>query len=345
MDLKDRSILVIGTGAVGGIIAASIARAGYKVETVCKHKDYVDIASGRGLKVSGIKKDFTQVVRSYTRIEDVKDTKDIVFLAVKATDLEDVANRMKHVLSDESLVVAVQNGIVEYGLASIVGKHRLVSCIVGWGATMNEPANMVMTSAGDIIIGSFDKTGEGRLKEIAALLEEVAPVKISSDIIGDRYSKLIINSCITSLGAVSGLYLGEMLNKRKARILFIEIMSEAMELAHIMKINVKPFGGKLDYYEFLRKKGWMASIGRHMTIRLIGFRFRRLKSSSLQSLQKGRVTEIDYLNGFIASNGRELGVPVPVNREIVRMIHEIEEGKRKITPHNFDDKVFDKYYH
>ncbi|HUS86967.1 MAG TPA: ketopantoate reductase family protein [Bacteroidales bacterium] len=345
MDIKDRSIIVIGTGAVGGIIAAAFSRAGYNIETVCKHEDYVDIASSRGLKVSSKKEKYTQVVRAYARIEEVKNKRDIIFLAVKATDLEDIAKRMKHVLSEESLVVAMQNGIVEYELGNIVGKHRLVSCIVGWGATMNEPGNLEMTSTGEFIIGSFDKTCEGRLGEIATLLEEVAPVNISSNIIGDRYSKLIVNSCITSLGAVSGLYLRDMLNRRKARLLFIEIINEAMELAYVMRINVEPFAGKLNFYEFLRKKGWMATLKRHTTIRLMGFRFRRLKSSSLQSLQKGRVTEIDYLNGFIASNGKELGVPVPVNSEITRMIHEIEEGKRKITPHNFDDKVFDNYYH
>jgi 2-dehydropantoate 2-reductase len=74
---------------------------------------------------------------------------------------------------------------------------------------------------------------------------------------------------------------------------------------------------------------------------VIGFRYRRLKSSSLQSLYRGKITEVDYLNGYIMSNGRQLKVPVPVNTAIVEMIHEIEQKKREIGSGNFNDEVFD----
>lgn len=77
---------------------------------------------------------------------------------------------------------------------------------------------------------------------------------------------------------------------------------------------------------------------------VIGLKYRRLKSSSLQSLERGKLTEIDYLNGFIARNGKEFGVPVPVNSAIVKMIHEIEVGRREISLNNLDDWRFVKYY-
>jgi 2-dehydropantoate 2-reductase len=78
-------------------------------------------------------------------------------------------------------------------------------------------------------------------------------------------------------------------------------------------------------------------------IRIIGFKYRKLKSSSLQSLERGKLTEIDYLNGYIVKKSLKYGVNTPVNSAIVNMIHEIEAGKRKITINNFNHPVFDRF--
>jgi len=146
---------------------------------------------------------------------------------------------------------------------------------------------------------------------------------------------LIINSCITSLGAVCGLYLGEMLSRKKIRNLFVEIMREAMSVADAMKMKVPSYANKIDYYSFLKKPGFFGNFYRHTLIRFIGFKYRKLKSSMLQSLERGNKTEIDFLNGFIVQKGLELGVSTPVNSKIVELIKEIESGKRKISVDNF----------
>ncbi|MEZ5000687.1 MAG: ketopantoate reductase C-terminal domain-containing protein [Bacteroidales bacterium] len=197
----------------------------------------------------------------------------------------------------------------------------------------------------EFVLGYPDQDPDTRINELASILESVVPVRVTSRLMNELYSKLIVNSCITSLGALTGLMLGEMLARKKARILFLEIIREAMEVAYIMKIDVPPYGGKLDYYKLIAYSGFRGRIKQHLTLRAIGMKYRRLKSSSLQSLERGKMTEIDYLNGFIASNGTEFGVPVNVNRTIVEMVHEIELGKRKITVSNLDDERFTKYYH
>jgi len=172
-------------------------------------------------------------------------------------------------------------------------------------------------------------------------MDLVAPTRISTNIVGELYAKLIINSCINSLGAMTGLYLGDMLAKRRARNIFIAIMREAMEVARAMGLNVgKGAGGKLDYDEFLGQ-GSLAGIKRHLTLRIIGSKYRRLKSSSLQSLQRGKPTEIDYLNGYIMEKGHELNVPTPVNALVIRTIKAIEAGHRRVDPANLEDKAFD----
>jgi 2-dehydropantoate 2-reductase len=131
--------------------------------------------------------------------------------------------------------------------------------------------------------------------------------------------------------------MGEMLASRQARRLFIAIMAEAMAVARAIPLQVPAYGGKLDYDRFLEGTGPRADLKRHLLIRLIGFKYRRLRSSSLQSLERGQATEIDFLNGYLCREGKRLGIPTPVNDRVVAMIKEIEAGKRQIGPTHFQD--------
>jgi 2-dehydropantoate 2-reductase len=335
--LKDKKILVIGTGAIGGICAALIAKAGYQIEVICKYPELVQKITNEGLKISGIYGDMQVKMPAFACISELKEMKDIVLLATKATDMMDAAKELLPFLHENSLVISLQNGICEEMLAEVLGKNRVIGCVVGWGATMHAPGELEMTSTGEFVIGNIDNSPKERLKEVQELLSLVVPVEISADIIASLYSKLIINSCITSLGAICGLYLGEMLSKKKLRSLFIEIMREAIAIADAMKMKVPSYANKINYYKFLKNAGFLGNLYRHLLIRFIGFKYRRLKSSMLQSLERGNKTEVDFLNGFIVRKGLDFSVQTPVNSKVVKMIKEIEQGKRKIGIKNFDE--------
>jgi 2-dehydropantoate 2-reductase len=192
-----------------------------------------------------------------------------------------------------------------------------------------------MTGEGEFVIGGILPGMEDKLAELKGMLETVMPTRVSPEIESELYSKMVVNSCITSLGVISGLRLGDMLKKRKARELFLGIVREAVAAAEAMNMKIPPYGGKLDYYALARNKNWLDRAKGHIIIRIVGFKYRRLKSSSLQSLQRGKPTEIDYFNGYIAKKGADLGVPTPVNDAVVKMVKEIEAGKRKSEPANF----------
>lgn len=343
MEKNNPSILVVGAGAVGGITAALLKRSGFDVEIVCRNREYAKRISDVGFHISGTCGVFTQKVKAWAFIRDVKEKKDIVLLATKATEMIDAARDLLQVLKPDGCIVSLQNGFCEDDLASVIGKERVIGCVVGWGATMENPGELLMSSGGDFIIGYTDRVCDEQLKTISSILSAVVPVRMTNNITGHLYSKLIINSCITSLGALCGLYLGEMLSDQKVRNIFIEIIREAVAVSEKMGIRIEVFGGKLDFNKFIEKDNFLANIRRHVMIRIIGFRYRRLKSSSLQSLSRGRPTEIDYLNGYIVRNGIESGVEVPVNSAIVRIIHEIESGSRKISTENFNEPEFDRF--
>jgi 2-dehydropantoate 2-reductase len=338
MTQEKTKVTVVGAGAIGGVTAAFLAKAGWDVEIVCKHQEIVDRCLNPGLRVTGIRGEFVAPVKAVKQISDLSGPLDTVILATKATECVSAAQALLPLLSPDSSVLSMQNGICEEALAEVLGRDRVIGCVVVWGASMLGPAELEVTSEGEFFIGCLDKTSDDRLPLIRHMLSDVVPTRISNNIMGELYSKLIINSCINSLGAVTGMTLGNLLANHRTRCIFIEIMKEAIAVAKAMKINVEPGGGgKLDYYKFIAGDGILSSLKRHATIRVIGFKYRRIKSSSLQSLERGRPTEVDYLNGYICKNGNQHDVATPVNEAIVAIIKEIEAGRRKIGPANLDD--------
>lgn len=343
MKSTDLSFLVLGAGAIGGITAALLRKSGYDVEILCHDEEYASLIAGKGLSVSGICGSFSVRIPAYSSASEIKGQKDIILHATKATDMSDALKAVLPVLKEEGKVVSLQNGICEDELASIAGTEKIIGCVTGWGATMESKGSLSMTSAGDFILGYPGKQPDDFLAFLAEALSVIVPVRTTGNIMGHLYSKLVINSCITSLGAVCGLYLGDMLRIKKVRKIFIEIIREAVTVAGKMGIRIEVFGGRLDFRKFLNGTGFFSDLRRHALIRLIGFKYRRLKSSSLQSLERSKKTEIDYLNGYIVHNAMKYNLNVPVNSKVVDIIHEIESKKREITPDNFNDEFFDRF--
>lgn len=335
MEQANKAVAVIGAGAIGGITAAHLTRAGFDVELVCKHADRAEKISQTGVHITGVRGNMYVPMKAVAEIEQLSGKKDVLLIVTKAYDMPDAARRALPFLKPDSFVVSMQNGICVEALAEVVGEERAVGCVVGWGSTMLPDGSLNMTSEGEFVIGGYlpDKD----VTPLKAVLDHMIETRISDNIVADLYSKMIINSCITSMGVLSGLYLGQILGMRNARNIFLAIIREALAVAAAMNIRVPPYGGRLDYYSLMDGTSAFADFKRHLMIRLIGFKYRRLKSSSLQALERGKPTEVDYFNGFIARKGAELGVDTPVNSRITQMVKEIESRARKIDPVNFDD--------
>jgi 2-dehydropantoate 2-reductase len=343
MENKDLSLLVVGAGAIGGITAALLKREGYNVEIVCKYDDYASLIRMNGIEVNGVCGHYKVQLTAYASVDEVREKKDVILHATKANDMIEAAKSIQTILKDDGFVVSMQNGICEDDLAGVLGKEKIIGCVTGWGATMESPGELKMTSAGEFVLGYPGRKPDEFLTTLANIMSSVMPVRITDNIMGHLYSKLIINSCITSLGAICGLYLGKMLSIKKIRSIFIEIIREAMAVAEKMQIKIEVFGDKLDFRKFIEGNNALADVRRHLTIRIIGLKYRRLKSSSLQSLERGKLTEVEYFNGYIAKNGRMLGIPVPVNEAIARIVHEIEKGEKNISLSNFESPAFERF--
>jgi 2-dehydropantoate 2-reductase len=267
--------------------------------------------------------------------EELKGTFDYVLIATKADGLVDSARRILPYLNENSRVVSMQNGICEEMLAEVVGVERTIGCVVEFGATLHDAGVMEKTSGGSFILGNWMRESDQELEQLEVILGEVVDTRISHEIFPELYSKLIINAGITTLGVICGLYLGKMLSSRSIRSLFIKVVRDAVLVAGAMGIRLPPgASGKLDFYKFLAS-GPLSEFKRHLLIWILGIKYRKLKSSGLQDLERGRKTEVGYYNGFIAERGKELGIATPVNDQLCQVVKEIEKGDRKITPLNF----------
>lgn len=328
-------ICIIGPGAIGGVVAAILNREDYNTRLVTKYPELAEKISSKGIELDGACGKLTIKIPSVARPNELSGTFDYVLIATKADGLTESARQILPFLHENSRVVSMQNGICGDMLAEVVGEQRTIGCVVGFGSSMLEPGKIQMTSGGELVIGNWLRGPDRELEELRTILNHVVETRITSEIFQELYSKMIINSCITTLGVICGQSLGKMLVSRQARNLFIEVIGEAIAVADAMKIKVPPgAAGKLDYYKFLAR-GPFSGFRRHLTIRVIGMKYRKLRSSSLQSLERGRKTEVYNYNGYIAAKGKELGVDAPVNVQLTLMVKEIEDGKRMITPENF----------
>jgi 2-dehydropantoate 2-reductase len=332
--------LLMGCGAVGGVVAAGLLQAEHPLAIVTHNDQLTEAINAGGLQVTAPEGRWTVPATSHTHLDGVQGPFDVVYLAMKGTEVEQAVQDVAVYLSPAGYVVTLQNGVVEDRVGAILGRQRVVGALVGWGATMHTPGVYEMTSRGELVVGELDGQVTPRVERLKATLDGVAPTTVSANIYGVLWSKLAINCVTTALGAVTGQLLGEMLQHGAHRRLALSIISEVVDVAHAHGISLDPVGGTLDLHRLYvpagrRQAGFHPNlIPKHALILAVGLKFRHLKSSMLQSLERGRRPEIDFLNGYVVDMGRAKGIAVPVNAALLEMVHEIQAGMRPIKPDN-----------
>ena len=330
--------VLIGPGAIGGTVATLITKAGFPLDVVCENEIFAAKFREEGFHLRGARGEHTVKLNTMVGIDNLEPGYDICIISTKAFIMPRLAEQLLPKLKPDSLVVCMQNGICTELLSAVVGDERTVSCMIGFGATMHAQGDIEMTSLGSFAIGMPDGKSNEKLEHLKQMLGAVLPTEISANITGELFSKLIINSCINSLGGLTGETLGIMLNDKRARQLFLAVAREGIQVARGMNIDVPPFNGILNYNLLLVSKTKLFDIICETIFRIVGkLKYSGVKVSTLQTLERGEKTEIDYFNGWMADRGAEVGVAAPVCRQLTAMIHEIEDGKRKICMENLYD--------
>ena len=293
---------VIGLGAIGGITAQRLLSAG------------LDVALAAGAHAKVIAQKFPQARVGQTLPD--KDAYDLLLLCVRSTEIERALSPAVARLKSDAAVVCLQNGFPEERAARIVGPSRVLGAVIGWSATMIEPGEYVLTGSGSFTLGGDSP----RLEHARHVLTHAFPVHVTRNLAGARWSKLAMNCAMSSLGAVSGLSLGELASRRDVRSLALRIIAEVVRRA-------RGGGVKLEAVAGIRPDLLVrvpAPLG-HAIIWLAARLRPKQRTGLIARLKEGRPAGVEDLNGLIDE---------PLNRALTQQIHEIERGQRDISPRN-----------
>ncbi len=326
-------VLVMGLGGIGGIVAAHLLEQGIDVVPVSTNKTIRDTVNTAGFWVSGDGE--TRIVPGLAAEEPPIDGRgfDYVLLATQPPQVEIAARSSIGALADDGVMVVFQNGLCEERIAKMVGKDRVIGAIIAWGASMVGPGRYQRTSSGGFTVGRMGGRIDERCEELSTMLECIGPVQTTSNLRGARWSKLAINCAISAIGTVGGDRLGNLLAHRFVRRLALEVMSEVVDVARVEGVTLEKVAGTLDLEKLAltptdrAANGSASLVTKHAILLAVGARYRRLRSSMLSAIERGRRPAVDYLNGEVVTRADKHGIAAPANAALQRTIHLIADGE------------------
>ena len=331
---------IIGAGAIGSVVGGMLTRAGHDVTLIDQWPEHVEKMRKDGLRLSGTCGDHVVRVKALHIYEaqSIAEPFDAVFISVKSYDTEWATHLgLAYLKQPDGVVVDFQNGINDERVAAVAGRARCLGCVITIGAGMYEAGHAMRTDAGAIgfKIGEHDGSDSPRARELARVLSDVAPAKVTTNLWGERWSKLTVNCMANPIAGLSGLGSAEVRSEPVPRKIAIHVAAEVIQVGRAAGHEVEPIYGiaAQRFVDAAAGRGFeavaaeLAASAKFLT----GGR-----PSLLQDVMKRRRTEIDYLNGFVAGEGKRLGVKTPVNDAIVVEIHRHGVGTLRPDPKNLE---------
>jgi len=335
-----KRIGIIGAGAIGSVVGGMLTKAGHDVTLIEQWPEHVEAMKKVGLRLSGTCGEHVVPVKALHihEVQSLREPFDAVFVAVKSYDTEwAAAMAVANLRQPDGVVVDFQNGINDERVAAVAGRERTLGCVITISAGMYEAGHAIRTDRGTMgfKIGEHDGKDTARAREIALIMNDVATSKVTTNLWGERWSKLAVNCMVNPISGLSGFDSAEARTDRVPRRIAVFTAAEVIQVGRARGYEVEPIysiatqrfvdateGKGLDEVE--------ADMARDAKSRVGG------RPSMLQDVMKGRRTEINYLNGYVAEQGRQVGVKTPLNDKIVELVNAPGVGLLKPDPKNLD---------
>jgi 2-dehydropantoate 2-reductase len=293
-------ILVAGAGALGSVVGGLLAVSGWPV-TLLGRRAHLDAVRARGLLIDGLFG--THRVRGLECVTEARGRYAGILLTVKAYDTAAMVATVAPLLAPDGFLISLQNGLGNVEAAQrVLGEDRVLGARVIFGAELVAPGHARVTVYADpVLIG----TGAAAERWAVALAAAGIPAEATTDLVAELWGKVLYNAALNPLGALLGARYGELAENPDTRAIMDTVIEEAFSVARAEHVALR-WPDAIAYREAFYGRLVPSTAGH--------------RSSMLQDIERGRPTEIDAMNGYIAARGAARGVPAPVNATLTRLV-------------------------
>lgn len=320
-------VAVIGAGAVGGLLAALLDRAGHDVEVTARG-DHLAAIRADGIVLDG---GYGSHVARVAAHETLQREPEIVILATKAQDAA-VALAANASRIDGLPLLVVQNGL---GGIRVAREAQPASPLLGglalFATSYLSPGHITVTAALPLVIGATPDCAPAVRDRVVGLLREALPVEAVESLEGAQWTKLLVNH-VNALPAITGLSVQQTVADPALRRVLAGSLRETVGIANRIGIRFTGLQGIPGWILPWLGRGPLALAAR--LPRLLARRMGDVPNpgSTLQSLRRGQLTEIDFLNGAVVRVAGEHGLEAPINAGLVDLVHEVERTGAFLAP-------------
>jgi 2-dehydropantoate 2-reductase len=345
----DKRIVVVGAGAIGGYTGGSLAHNGFNVTIIDPWPEHVEAIRRDGLSLEGITPEESIVAHPkmlhLTEMQHLAKERpvDIAFVSVKSYDTEWAAAMIRQYLAPTGYVVSLQNCINEERIAGIVGWGRTVGAIAAiLSAELYAPAKIRRTGGKNPPGHEVYRVGEvhgrmtQRIEELGAMIRTIDTCKVTDNLWGERWSKLCVNGMHNGVSAASGLSGNAMRQDDRIRRVIVKLGGEAVRIGQAQGYRLEDIAGQDAETLARASEGDRAALDEveslMLALRNSQQRSEAQRPSMGQDMQKGRRTEIDFINGVIVERGREFGLAAPTHEKLIAAVKRVELGQAAPSP-------------
>jgi 2-dehydropantoate 2-reductase len=322
----EASVLVVGAGAIGGVTAAKMTDRVRRVAVLDANEEHVERMREDGLLIDDLGEERRVPLDAHADPAGLDGTFDFALVTLKAPHLESALAALLERRLAETFV-SLGNGLVQERIAGIVGGEHLIWGTVEWGSTNLGPGRLARTTRGPFIIGEPDGSVRDRTRLLAEALGTVDEARVTENIRGQVWSKLLVNSSFSGLGAVSGLRYREVVADPDGHEVVLALWREGYDVGMAQDLQLEEVLGVPAESLVVRdpEDRERAEEALAVAMQQAG----ATKASMLQDLERGVKTEVDVINGAVVEKGRECGVETPLNARVVDLMHAMERGERR----------------
>ena len=346
-----KRVVIVGAGAVGGYIGAHMTRGQHDVTMVDPWPEHVETIRSKGFDISGMtpQEAFTVKMKAMhlCEVQDLAKQKpvDIAIVSVKSYDTVWATQMIAQYLAPDGFVVSAQNCVNEERIAGVVGWDKTVGCMVGnnYAVDLYEPGKIRRTMPKDgkvatLEVGEVHGRITPRITELVEMLKSVDHAQTTTNLWGVRWSKLCVNGMRNGVSAATGLGGNERDSHDRIRRVVIKLAGEAVKVGRALGLDLEKVA-KIDPDLYVKAADNDPKALAELEALMLagtkgGARSDLQRPSMAQDIAKGRRTEIDYMNGYIAAKGAEVGCLAPTHAALTRIVQQVERNQLKARPEN-----------